>query len=152
MNEILTALYPWTKAAHVISATSWMVGLLYLPRLFVYHASEAEPGTDASETFKVMERRLLRLIMRPAMMMTWFFGLMLVLTPGTVNPAHDVWFQIKFICVVAMTGFHFWLGKRQNDFAEDRNSLPARTYRIMNEVPTLLMIVIVVMVIVRPFS
>lgn len=152
MNELLVTLYPWIKAAHVVSAISWMVGLLYLPRLFVYHVSTAEPGTDASETFKTMEWRLLRIIMRPAMTMTWLFGLVLVLTPGIADPLRDIWFQVKLVAVVAMTGFHLWLAGRQADFARDRNRHSARTYRIANEVPTLLMMVIVVMVIVRPFG
>jgi protoporphyrinogen IX oxidase len=151
MSEFLTQAYLWIKAMHVIAAISWMVGLLYLPRLFVYHAQHGEPGTDVSETFKVMERRLLKYIMNPAMVATWLFGLVLVLTPGMVDLS-TVWFGAKFAAVLALTACHLWLAARRREFLADSNTRPARTYRLVNEVPTLMMIVIVIMVIVRPFS
>jgi protoporphyrinogen IX oxidase len=137
----------WLVALHVIAVIAWMAGILYLPRLFVYHA-DAKPGSDKSETFKVMERRLLRAIMMPAMIVTWSAGLALALWRGLYD---EPWLMTKVALVVAMTGVHFWLAARQRDFARDANIYSARTYRIMNEVPTLLLIAIVILVIVRPF-
>lgn len=151
MLAFLTDLYPWTKAFHVMSVIAWMAGLFYLPRLFVHHAERAAPGTEMSETFIMMERKLLRLIMNPAMIATWVFGLLLILTPGVLSLASDGWFHVKFLGVVAMTWFHHWCSLRRKDFAADRNTRSGRQYRLMNEVPTLLMIVIVIMVIVKPF-
>jgi putative membrane protein len=130
---------------------SWMVGLLYVPRLFVYHAERGASGSELSETFKVMERRLLRLIMNPAMIATWVFGLMLAFTPGVIEWSGDDWFHTKLAAVLVLTWFHHWLARRRKDFAEDRNKVGARTYRRMNELPTVVLAVIVVMVIVRPF-
>ena len=150
MPEFLTATYPWTKALHVISMVAWMAGLLYLPRLFVYHAERGTEGSELSETFKAMERKLLRLIMNPAMIATWVFGLLLVATPGVVDWRGDGWFHIKLAAVLVVTWFHHWLGRRRRDFAADRNRVDARHYRRMNELPTLALVVIVVMVIVRP--
>jgi protoporphyrinogen IX oxidase len=152
MSDFLTAAYPWIKSFHVIAAISWMVGLLYLPRLFVYHVERGEPGTDTSETFKIMERRLLRYIMNPAMILTWVMGLFLVLTPGIVDPANDIWFQLKFAAILGLTYCHIWLGQRRREFLHDANTRTARTYRMVNEIPTLLMIVVVIMVIAKPFS
>jgi putative membrane protein len=147
--DFLSALYPWTKALHVISVIAWMAGLLYLPRLFVYHCAAA-PGSEASETFKVMERRLLRAIMNPAMIATWIFGISLLLTPGIVDWAAG-WIWVKLALVLVLTGFHHALARWFKAFRADANRRPARFYRLVNEVPTLAMIVIVVMVIVRPF-
>ncbi|WP_316013371.1 protoporphyrinogen oxidase HemJ [Roseobacter sp. HKCCA0434] len=143
----LSLAYPWLKAGHVISVISWMAGLFYLPRLFVHHAERAEIGSEMSETFKMMEMKLYRVIMTPAMMATWLFGLSLVAIPGVVG----WWFAPKFIAVVAMTWFHVWLNARRKEFLADANSRTGRTYRYMNEVPTVLMIVIVVVVFVKPF-
>ncbi|MXU64715.1 protoporphyrinogen oxidase HemJ [Oceanomicrobium pacificus] len=151
MGDFLSTLYPWTKALHVIAVISWMAGLLYLPRLFVYHAENAPAGSEKSELFKVMERKLLRLIMNPAMIVTWVAGLMLAFTPGIVDWSSDIWFHVKFAAILGMTWFHHWLGYRRKEFESDTNTRPGRRYRVMNEVPTLLMIVIVIMVIVRPF-
>ncbi len=151
LSDFLAAAYPWTKALHVISMVAWMAGLFYLPRIFVYHAEGAPPGSGISETFKVMERKLFRLIMNPAMIATWIFGLALLLTPGLIDWGRDLWIYVKLAGVGALTWFHHWLGRRRSEFAEDANIRTGRTYRAMNEVPTLGLIVIVIMVIVRPF-
>jgi protoporphyrinogen IX oxidase len=140
-------LYDWIKAGHIVSLIAWMAAMLYLPRLFVYHAS-LPPGSAAqSETFKVMERRLLKAIMTPAMIATWVFGLILVWMSG-FYAAH--WMQAKFALVVAMSGIHGWLARMVKDFAADRNTRGHKFYRVLNEVPTLLMIVIVILVTVKP--
>ena len=143
------ALYPWIKVLHILSVIAWMAGLLYLPRLFVYHA-EARPGSDASETFKVMERRLLRGIMNPALAGTYVFGGLLAAAPGIVDWAQG-WIYVKLAAVLALTVLHHRLSLWRRDFAADRNTRSARFYRFINEVPTLLLILIVVMVVVRPF-
>ena len=149
IGDLLAALYPWTKALHVISVIAWMAALLYLPRLFVYHAERSGPG-EPGETFRVMERRLLKLIANPASVATWVFGGMLVFTPGVVD-WNAGWVHVKAALVIAMTVYHHLLVRWWRDFAEGRNRRTSRYYRIANEVPTLLMIGIVVMVIVRPF-
>ena len=151
VSNVLMAAYPWIKALHLVAAVSWMAGLLYLPRLFVYHVERGAPGTEMSETFKVMERRLLRFIMRPAMIATWALGLTLALTPGVVGWTTQGWFYVKLATVLGLSGFHDWLARRCEDFAADRNRLSGRTYRLANEVPTLALVVIVIMVIVKPF-
>jgi putative membrane protein len=145
----LLALYPWIKALHVIAVIAWMAGQLYLPRLYVYHC-EVKPGSAESERFKVMERRLLRQIILPAMVAVWCFGLVLAFTPSVID-WHAGWWHVKLIAVLALSGFSGALSRWRRDFLEDRNTRPQRFYRIANEVPTALMIVIVVMVIVRPF-
>jgi putative membrane protein len=145
----LTSLYPWTKAFHVIATFAWMAGMLYLPRLYVYHC-EVRPGSAESERFKVMEHRLLRQIINPAMIAAWTFGVLLVLTPGIIRWSAG-WWDVKFATVVLLSGFHGMLSRWRRDFLEDRNNRPQRFYRIANEVPTLFLIIIVVMVIVRPF-
>jgi protoporphyrinogen IX oxidase len=145
----LSWLYPWSKAIHVIAVIAWMAGMLYLPRLYVYHC-DLRPGSVESERFKVMERRLLRQIINPAMIATWLFGLMLVLTPGVLGWSAG-WWHVKLAAVILLSGFHGALSRWRRDFLEDRNTRSQRFYRIANEVPTLLMVVIVVMVIVRPF-
>ncbi len=142
-------LYPWTKAVHIVALIAWMAGLLYLPRLFVYHC-EAAPGTEGSETFKVMERRLYKLIMTPAMLVTFTFGIILALTPGLVD-WHAGWFYVKLVAVILLAGVHGAMNKWRKDFMEDRNRRPQRFFRIANEVPTVLMLVAVVMVVVQPF-
>ncbi len=149
MYEALSALYLWTKALHVISVIAWMAGMFYLPRLFVYHC-DAEPGSVQSETLKVMERRLLRVIINPAMIAAFLFGIALLLTPGVVDWL-SAWIWVKLAAVAALTLLHHLFGRWRKDFAEDRNSRPARTYRLANEGPTVLMIVIVIMVVVKPF-
>lgn len=139
--------YQWVKALHLISVIAWMAGLLYLPRLFVYHC-EAEPGSDKSETFKVMERRLLRAIMNPAMIAVWLFGL-IMLYLGDLWREH--WMMAKMVLVIGMSVLHHLFALWRKDFEADRNVRSARFYRIANEVPTLLMIGIVILVIVQPF-
>jgi len=138
----------WVKALHVISVIAWMAGMLYLPRLYVYHA-DAEKGSIQSETFKIMERRLYRGIINPAMAATFVFGIAMIWA-GLVDWSM-IWPWIKAAAVLAMTAFHGLLGRWRRAFAEDRNERPAKFYRMVNEVPTVLMIVIVIMVIVKPF-
>lgn len=145
MTDILATLYPWTKAFHIMAVISWMAGLFYLPRLFVYHVEQVE-GRD--EVFEMMELKLLRVIMNPAMIATWVFGLCLVFTPGLVNWG-EVWPWVKAAGVLVMTWYHHWLALRRKDFVAGRNSLTGRQYRMMNEVPTVLMVVIVLAVVVR---
>lgn len=148
MTDWLTEWYLVIKALHVISVITWMAGLFYLPRLYVYHAEQVLTGTRTDEMFQTMERRLLRAIMNPALISTWIFGLALVFTPGIVDWSAP-WSWAKAACVLAMTGFHGWLAARRKDFATGRNTRSGRTYRIMNEVPTVLMVVIVFAVITR---
>jgi putative membrane protein len=149
--DLLTSFYPWTKSLHIVSVVAWMAGLFYLPRVFVYHAERAGAPGEASEIFKVMEVKLLRLIMNPAMIATWVFGLLLVSTPGVVSWTQDAWIYVKLAGVLTLTWFHHWLALRRKEFALDANTRTGRTYRMMNEVPTLLLLVIVVMVVVKPF-
>jgi putative membrane protein len=137
----------WIKALHIVAVISWMAGLLYLPRLFVYHA-EAPKGSPQSETFKVMEWRLLRLIMNPAMIVVWLTGPLLAYLLGVY---HDRWFVAKLVLVLLLTIYHHALGRWRKAFAEDRNTRDARYFRFANEVPTLLMIGIVILVVVKPF-
>jgi len=141
-------MYEWIKALHVIAVISWMAGMLYLPRLFIYHC-EAEIGSKQSETFKVMEHRLLKVIINPAMMVTWLTGLYLVWAGHWyVAP----WFHFKFLLVLVLSGVHGFLSRCAKDFAADRNQRDQKFYRIINEVPTVLMILIVILVVVKPFS
>jgi putative membrane protein len=149
MLDLLMPYYTWLKVGHIVSLIAWMAGMFYLPRLFVYHAERGVPGSELDRTFQVMERRLLRAIMNPAMISTWLFGLVL-LGMGMFDWS-SLWSWIKLGGVIAMTGMHGWLGARRRDFAEGRNRLNGRSYRIANEVPTVLMLVIVIMVVVRPF-
>ena len=141
------ALYDWIKAFHVVAVISWMAGMLYLPRLFVYHC-EAPKGSPQSETFKVMERRLLKAIINPAMIATWALGVTLAVAGGWYQSG---WFYTKFVLVLILSGVHGMLSKQVRLFAADANVRPARYFRILNEVPTVLMIGIVVLVIVKPF-
>jgi putative membrane protein len=141
-------LYLWVKALHLIAVISWMAGLLYMPRLFIYHA-DAEPGSVQSETFKVMEQRLLRVIMNPAMMLTWVFGLYLA---WSVYGFHGTWLHLKIALVVLLTAVHVFFSRSVKSFARDENRRSAGSWRFMNEVPTILMIGIVVLAVVKPFS
>ncbi len=149
MGDTLWLIYPWIKALHVISVVAWMAGLFYLPRLFVYHAERVGQEGETHDLFKTMEVRLLRAIMNPAMIATWLFGLIMVVTPGAIDWG-QVWPWTKAAAVLTMTWFHHWCGLRRKDFAAARNDRAGRHYRIMNEVPTLLLIVIVISVIVKP--
>lgn len=142
--------YLYLKAFHVMAVIAWMAGLFYLPRLYVYHA-DATPGSELSETLKVMERRLLKAITTPAMLVSWALGLTLAFGFGSIDWATDIWFHAKLALVIALTVFHMALARWRRDFEADRNKRPARFYRIANEVPTLLLIGIVILVIVRPF-
>jgi protoporphyrinogen IX oxidase len=140
-------LYMWLKAFHVIAIIAWMAGMLYLPRLFVYHCETAR-GSIQSETFKIMERRLLKAIINPAMIAAWVLGLYLAIDGGWFRSG---WLHGKLLLVIALSAVHGVLVKRIREFAEDRNTRPARYYRILNEMPTVLMIGIVILVIVKPF-
>ena len=137
----------WIKALHVIAIIAWMAGMLYLPRLFVYHA-DAPKGSDVSETFRVMERRLLKAIVNPSMILVFLTGFTLVYLTGDWR---DGWWQAKFILVVGLAGLHGYFARCVRSFAEDRNERPARFYRFLNEAPTILMILIVVLAVVKPF-
>lgn len=148
MGDFLLEWYFWVKALHVISVIAWMAGLFYLPRLYVYHVEQVEPGSATEVMFQTMERRLLKGIINPASIATWVFGLMLVFTPGLVNWG-DVWPWTKAASVLGMTWFHHWLGWRRKDFLAGKNSVTGRQYRMMNELPTVLMCIIVFSVIVR---
>ena len=150
MFDFLSAVYPWTKSLHVISVIAWMAGLFYLPRLFVYHVEKVGQGNETAALFQTMERKLLRFIMNPAMVAAWVFGIALALTPGIVDWG-AFWPYTKAAGIIGMTWFHHWLGYRRKEFLRGENTRSGRTYRMMNEVPTLLMIVIVVSVIARPF-
>ena len=148
MIELSDTANLWIKTLHIISVIAWMAGLLYLPRLFVYHA-EAVAGSELSETLKIMERRLLKLIMNPAMLASFLFGGLMLMENNT--PWDEGWLHAKLAFVVLMLVAHMAMGKWRREFAEDRNTRPQKFYRIANEVPTLLMIGIVIFVIVRPF-
>ena len=146
MLDWLLVIYPYAKAFHVMAVISWMAGLFYLPRLFVYHAERG--GTpEPAGSFVIMEDKLLRLIMNPAMIATWVFGLALAWMSGFYA---SPWLQAKFVLVLAMSGIHGWLARMVKDFAADRNTRGHKFYRVLNEVPTLLMIGIVILAIVKP--
>lgn len=147
---MLAAAYPWIKALHIVSVIAWMAGIFYLPRLFVYHAERGRAGSELSETLKVMERRLMRAIMTPALVASWTFGLLLAATPGMVDWSTG-WAWGKAAAVLAMTGFHLLMAAHLRAFAAGANRRSGRYYRIMNEVPTVLLLVIVFLVVVKPF-
>ena len=149
MSIWLSEAYPWIKSLHIVSMVAWMAGLLYLPRLYVYH-SMAPAGSDQSETFKIMERRLQRGIMTPAMIATWGFGLLLAGTPGVVDWRMG-WIWAKLTFVVGLTVFHIVLVRWREAFAADRNRHPTRLFRIVNELPTVALIAIVILVVIKPF-
>lgn len=149
VNNWLAGAYPWIKSAHIISIVAWMAGLFYLPRLFVYHASVPR-GSQRSAIFKVMERRLQNAIMTPAMLASWGFGVLLMATPGIVD-WHRGWMWAKLVLAVALTAYHLVLGRWRAAFAEDRNTHLPRLFRIANEIPTVVLIAIVILVVVKPF-
>ena len=148
MSDVLTYAYLWIKALHIVSVIAWMAGLFYLPRLFVYHAEQVGQEGKTHLMFQVMERRLLRAIMNPAMIATWVFGLCLAFTPGVVDWG-SVWPWTKAAGVIGMTWFHHWLGLRRKAFMRGENVLSGRHYRMMNEVPTVLLLVIVFSVVLK---
>jgi putative membrane protein len=147
VSETLLALYPWTKSLHIIAVIAWMAGMLYLPRLFVYHC-ETKPGTAEYERFKVMERKLMRIIINPSMIAVWVLGLILA---ETLNAWTETWFILKLILVTVLSGLHGMLSRWRRDFELARNTRTQRFYRIVNEVPAVLMALIVVLVVVKPF-
>lgn len=147
--DFLYTLYPWIKALHVMAVIAWMAGLFYLPRLFVYHAERATVGSELDQTFQVMEEKLLRVIMNPAMIVAWAAGLVM-LAMGAFDWG-AVWSWVKLGSVGAMTWAHMWMAARRKEFAAGQNTRTGRQYRIFNEVPTILMFLIVIAVIVRPF-
>jgi protoporphyrinogen IX oxidase len=140
-------MYEWLKAFHIIALIAWMAGLLYLPRLFVYHC-KAQPGSKQSETFKIMEHRLLKVISNPAMIATWVLGLWLGWKGGWFAAG---WLQAKIVLVLVLSGVHGFMVRWAGDFARDKNQHSERFYRIINEVPTILMIGIVVLAVLKPF-
>ncbi|WP_299501499.1 protoporphyrinogen oxidase HemJ [uncultured Roseobacter sp.] len=148
MTDLLALGYPWIKAFHIMSVIAWMAGLFYLPRLFVYHAEQVGQSGQTHALFQTMELKLLRVIMNPAMIATWVFGLCLVFTPGIVDWT-AIWPWTKAAGVLGMTWFHHWLGLRRKDFISGSNDLSGRQYRMMNEVPTLLMVLIVLSVVIK---
>lgn len=150
MADFMTSYYLWFKSAHILAFIAWMAGLFYLPRLFVYHVEAAAGDTERSALFATMERRLLRAIMNPAMIATWIFGGMMLSIPGLVDWS-SIWPWTKAAAVIAMTAFHMWCSKQRRLLAAGDMSTPGRRYRIMNEVPTILLVVIVISVVVRPF-
>ncbi len=139
--------YRWAKALHIIAVISWMAGMLYLPRLFIYHC-DAERGSPMSETFKVMEHRLLTIIINPAMIITWVLGLWLTWHTAAYETA---WFAVKFALVLALSATHGFFSVAVRRFRDDQNTISARHWRLINEIPTVLMIGIVILVVVRPF-
>ncbi|MFY0633512.1 MAG: protoporphyrinogen oxidase HemJ [Vannielia sp.] len=150
LSDILAWLYPWTKTLHILAVISWMAGLFYLPRLFVHHAEKGIENIHSDEMLQTMELKLLRLIMNPAMIATWIFGLMLALTPGIVDWS-AIWPYTKLAGILGLTWFHHWLGRRRKEFAAGTNTVSGRTYRMMNELPTLILVIIVISIVVRPF-
>jgi putative membrane protein len=147
--EFLSDAYPWIRALHIISVIAWMAGMLYLPRLFVYHAACA-PGSEQSETFKVMERKLLRGIINPSMILALILGLLLAGTPGIVDFGQG-WFWVKVVALAGMFGMHGLLSRWRRYFARDDNRHSQRFYRMVNEIPAVFMVIIVIMVVVKPF-
>lgn len=148
MTDILIHAYPWVKAFHIMAVIAWMAGLFYLPRLYVYHAERVGQSGETHDLFQTMELKLLKVIMNPAMIATWGLGICLAATPGVIAWA-AVWPWTKLASVLGMTWFHMWLAKRRKSFAAGNDTLTGRQYRMMNEVPTILMVVIVLSVVVK---
>lgn len=148
MAEVLLQQYDWLRALHIISVIAWMAGMLYLPRLFVYHA-DSEKGSDKSETFKIMERKLLKIIMNPAFVSSWVFGLLML----WANPSlmSEGWMHVKLTGIIVLSGLHHVYARWVKKFAKDENTRPAKFYRIWNEAPALIMVVIVIMAVAEPF-
>lgn len=148
MIDLLSSSYPWIKSIHILAVISWMAGLFYLPRIFVYHCEYAQKGDQLDATFQIMERKLLKIIMRPAMILTWICGLLMVFIPGVIDWSM-AWVWVKFISILIMTWFHKWCADHCKFFMSGHFFKSGRYYRVMNEVPTVLAIVIVVSVIVK---
>lgn len=148
MTDLLIATYPWNKALHIMAVISWMAGLFYLPRIFVYHVEQGQSNSSIVPIFEVMELKLLRVIMNPAMVATWIFGLALAFTPGIVDWS-SVWPWTKAGGILGMTWFHHWLAKQRKIFAKGENVATGRHFRMMNEIPTVLMVIIVLSVVVK---
>jgi protoporphyrinogen IX oxidase len=140
-------MYEWIKAFHIMAVIAWMAGMLYLPRLFVYHA-DAEVGSKQSETFKVMERRLLRGIINPSMIVVWVLGLWMAWDAPWYD---ELWLQLKVVCVLILSALHGFFTRWMKDFAADRNTRSAKFYRVINEVPAVLIVLIVLLVVLKPF-
>ncbi|WP_271828415.1 protoporphyrinogen oxidase HemJ [Commensalibacter communis] len=149
MFAVIAPYYLWLKAFHIIAMIAWMAGQFYLPRLFVYHC-QAKVGSEESERFKTMEHKLQRVIINPAMIFTLLFGILLVCVPGIVD-FHSIWWPVKFISVLLLLGFHGACSRWRKQFFKDQNKHSEKFYRYMNEIPTILMIIIVIMVVVKPF-
>ncbi len=149
MIELLNTIYPWIKAVHIMAVIAWMAGLFYLPRLFVYHAERASVGSELDQTFQVMEEKLLRVIMNPAMIVAWIAGVIMI-GLGAFDWG-SVWAWAKLCAVILMSAAHGWMAARRKEFVAGTNTRSGRTYRFFNEVPTVLMLVIVIAVVVRPF-
>lgn len=149
MSDLILSNYEWFKALHLIAVISWMAGMLYLPRLYVYHAG-AEVGSELSETLKVMERRLLRFIMNPALILTWAFAILMIAANSETLMAQG-WIHVKLTLVIALSGIHGVFSKWRKVFERDENIKSAKFYKIWNEVPTILMIIIVILAVVKPF-
>ena len=148
MTDVLAQAYPWILSIHIISVISWMAGIFYLPRLFVHHSEKVKFFGETHDLFCMMESKLFKVIMTPAMTSTWIFGFLLVATPGIVDWS-EYWPWVKATCVISMTAFHSWLGQQQKNFIAGDGVLSGRHYRIMNEVPTVLLIAIVISVVVK---
>lgn len=150
ITDFLSSIYPWTTAIHIMAVISWMAGIFYLPRLFVYHVEKTVDVPELDPVYQEMERKLFTVIMQPAMITTWLFGIALVLTPGIVDWSEG-WPWVKAVMVIGMTGFHEFLKACMKDFQNGQNKRSGRFFRMANEAPTIAMAVIVIMVVVRPF-
>ena len=144
MSEFLGQYYLWLKAVHIIFIISWMAGMFYLPRLYVYH-TQTTPGSEADETFKVMERKLLRVIMNPAMIVSFITGILLIITTGAGGPGTGYWMHVKLVLVLAMGAVHGMLSSHRKAFERGENQKSEKYFRMLNEVPTVLMIAIVLL-------
>ena len=148
MNDILIVLYPWIKSLHLISVISWMAGLFYLPRIFVYHVVRSDGKDQINEVFLIMEKKLHSFIMTPAMIVSWICGFLLAATPGIIDFSH-MWVWVKLLAIIAMTLFNIWLGLKISDFKTNNNTLSGKQYRLLNEVPTVLLVIIIVSVVLK---
>jgi len=147
-SNFLSDYYLWIKSLHIISVIPWMAGIFYLPRLFVYHVESIERGIEPDDIFHTMERKLLKMIMNPAMFSSLIFGSLLLMTPGIVD-WQSFWIWVKLLSVVIMIWFHFWLGSRRRDFVAEKNTRTGRQFRMMNEIPTFLMFIIIFSVVLK---